>query len=210
MASVPKNIQGILDFYSVRQPVWAANTAALGLTAAQTTQLGTLLTDAQTAQTAAITARDQAKSATAERDIELSELAEFGAALISVIGGTAKATGDDTVYVTAMLPIPGSGGGGGSAPSIPSSLTGYINNTGDIQLNWGSSGRNVFYTIWRKLSDETSFTQIGATQGRTFVDEGAEAAQWASYYVKAHRGDFTSDASETLQILLPGWQAQAA
>jgi hypothetical protein len=49
MATVPDTIQGILDFYAVRQPVWAANTAALGITAAQATQLGTLLSDAQAA-----------------------------------------------------------------------------------------------------------------------------------------------------------------
>jgi hypothetical protein len=209
MATVPDTIQGILDFYAVRQPVWAANTATLGITAAQATQLGTLLSDAQTAQEDAVKAREEAKNATQARDTELSELAEFGAALIAVISGTAKATGDDSVYTTAMLPIPGTGGGA-TPPGIPANLTGAILNTGDVQLNWGSSGRNVFYTVWRKLSTESAFWQIGATQGRTFIDEGAEAAQWAAYYVKAHRGEFTSDASEVLQVVLPGWQALAA
>lgn len=210
MPTVPETIQGILDFYAVRQPVWAANTAALGLTAAQTTQLGALLANADNAQTDAVKARDESKVATQKRDQSLGELQEFGAALIAVIGGTAKATGDDAVYTTAMLPVPGTGGGPASAPEIPSNLVGEILNAGDVQLRWGSSGRNVFYTVWRRLSTEPSFRQIGATQGRTFIDADAESAQWAAYYVVAHRGGLESDGSEVLQMILPGWQAAAA
>ncbi|KXK11343.1 MAG: hypothetical protein QY327_01765 [Fimbriimonadaceae bacterium] len=210
MSTTPKTIQGILDFYAVRQPVWAANTAKLGISAAQATQLGTYLTDAQTAQDAVVRLRDEAKTATEARDVELSELTEFGSALIAVIKGTAQSTGDDTVYTTAMLPVPGTGGGSPSAPSMPGNLVGEILNTGDVQLRWSSSGRNVFYTIWRKLSTESGFHQIGATQGRVFTDEGAEAAQWSAYYVIAHRGSFSSDASEVLQVVLPGYSEQQA
>lgn len=209
MATVPDTIQGILDFFTVRKPVWDANKATLGLSVAQITTLGDALTAAQDNQDKAVTERAEAKSATQNRDVALAELVEFGAALIAVINGTAKATGNPDVYTTAMLPIPGTGGGA-TPPAMPANLVGQILNTGDVELNWGSGGRNVFYTIWRKLATETEFMQIGASQQRTFVDEDAEGAAWAAYYVIAHRGPLSSDASEVLQMVLPGWQQAAA
>lgn len=40
MSTVPRNIQDVLDFYAVRQPVWAANTATDLTTAASAGHTG--------------------------------------------------------------------------------------------------------------------------------------------------------------------------
>ncbi|MCZ6836799.1 MAG: hypothetical protein O7G85_13570 [Planctomycetota bacterium] len=104
-------------------------------------------------------------------------------------------------------------------PEIPIDLQSALLNSGFVELTWrGSVSPSGNFVIWRSINDGSGggagpFIQIGLTGTKSFIDETIPAGTpEATYFVKAHRGQFASDDSEPILLRFgtPGIEAIAA
>jgi hypothetical protein len=199
---VPDTQQGAIDFFSSRTPTWAANQAAIGISAAQVVDIDAKVTAAQTKLAAAQAARNAAKTATLDLADAMNDMRGFGGDLIKTIRAFAETTDDDTVYVLSDIP-PVSPPTPAGPPDQPTVLAADILLPFGIGLTWkGSVSQSAYFSVWRKVDSDISFSLIGTTKSRDFEDRSLPA-QTASvdYYIAAIRDTFTvNSASLSIQI----------
>lgn len=206
---IPANNQAAIDYLNDEATnYWTANAVAIGLTGLQVTALQGLISAAQTALTTANTARAASKNATMALDAAIASMRDNGSALIATIRAKALATNNDNIYVLANIPAPTGGSAVGPAQQ-PTSLTATIDNLGTVVLRWkGSLASGTFFTIWRKLQNETGFTQLGSVVSKSFSDSTITPGTIsATYYVVAVRSGGSSPASEPITVLFSAQMA---
>lgn len=208
---VPNTQQGCVNFYKDEVTgYWTPNAAAIGLSPGDLTSINAKITAAETAITNAFAAKQESKNKTMILQNAIEELREVGASLIAVIRGKALQTGDFTIYTKANIPPPTQGTAQGPAAQ-PTNVGAFIDNLGNVQLSWqGSLAGGTFFTVWRKLSGETSWTQMGSVVSKSFADSTIPGGtSSANYYVVATRSGGSSPASEPITVLF-GSQSMAA
>jgi hypothetical protein len=209
-------IQGVskldwLVFGESHESVWAADPLLIGLTAAQCTAYTADVAAARTKYNAMVAARNAALAATQDWYNAAFAMRDNGAALITTIKGFADLSGDPiTVYVKAEIPPPAAPTPAGP-PTDCTDLTAELTNSGNVELSWkGTISRGQFFSVWRKLTGETAWTQLGSVAAKTFLDtlvpEGITGAQ---YQVKAHRGSLVSQGCEPVAIIFGTLQMAA-
>ena len=168
---IPRANQEAIDYLSIETDnYWTANAVAIGLTAAQVTALKLLIETAQTKLEDALAAREASKNATMALNDAMEDLRTSGSALIATIKAKALADENPTIYTLANIPPPSAGTTIGPAAQ-PTNLTGSVDNLGNVHLSWkGSLSNGTFFSVWRKVDGETSFTQLGSVVAKTFVD----------------------------------------
>jgi hypothetical protein len=205
---IPPTINGTLDWAASHIATWdAAVTAggvagAFGLFAADITALETALTDAQASHAAAVTAREDSKSATVAQNTDLGALRDLLAIAVSKIRTFAIASADpNATYTEANIPPPANPTPA-PAPTPPTSVEVALNNNGHCIVAWRATVANGdYWSVWRQLPGGVA-TLVGTTGSKTFTDaEVPQGSAWAIYSVYSHRGSAVSESSEPVQIL---------
>ncbi|MCL4222707.1 MAG: hypothetical protein KJZ65_15215 [Phycisphaerales bacterium] len=203
MGTVPVKINDKIAFFETHLPVWGANTAAIGLTAAQVTSLATLTAAARSAFTAAITARNAARAATSAQNDAVALMGEFGGDLVKTIRAFAETTNNPNVYNIAVIPPPAPPAPLGP-PATPTNLTTTLNNAGQVQLSWGGTrAGGTSYLIERSVASSAGpWTLVGISEERKFTDQNVPSAvPSVSYRVSATRSGGTSNPTAPVTIL---------
>lgn len=207
---IPFSKVGQIEFFESHLALWTTNAVVIGLTAPQMTAFTALVEAARDAYSAAEDARIASKNATMDMDAAIEIMHQLGTGYIQTIRGKADSTLDPSVYSKAGIPAPATPTPSGT-PNQPTALSAYIDDGGGVNLSWNGSTRySTYFTIWRKLPGESGFTIIGTVGGKKWLDSTVEAGTtYATYYVKAHRGNKVSVASMQSNVIF-GIEAMAA
>ena len=201
MPTVPESINERIMFFEQRIGVWTANSAAVGLTAAQCTTLAAAIISARKAYTDVQTARITAKNMTITQTAALRTMSTLGADDIRFIRAFAESqptqAAMDAVFATASIeppapPVPA------GPPEAPTMVAGDPNADGTVTITWkGSTANQTFFSVWRKLGNNTTWAQIGSVATKTFLDVGVPGGTPSvRYFVRAQRNNQLSPASD--------------
>ncbi len=196
MGVIPRSREEQIQWFRTREALWTANATAIGLTAAQMTAFKPLLLAAEEKLDDALAARAASKAATTEYYNASNTMVATGRALVATIKAFAEASNNPNVYAQAQIdpPAPPSPA---PPPTAPENLTGSILPTGQVTLKWEAltSGptSGIFFIVSRKRAGEASFTTLGGTQERAFLDPSPDiCAGEVLYQVRAQRGNQAS------------------
>ena len=214
MAILGPSIIENIEFCEAHAPVWAANIAGLGITAAQAAALTAATEEARVAYDNALKAREASKAATVEMKSEASQMKVVAAAVLRSIKTYAEAQADPNgVYALAQIPPPAEPAPL-PLPGKPTNIVVTLLATGAVQLTWDSenaaASSGVFFNVFRKLPGQTNFSPIGGTSGSTstsrrmsFVDgtvPTAAAASGVQYVMQGSRGTSVGLMSDAITV----------
>jgi hypothetical protein len=187
-------------------PVWATNSAAIGLGLPATAAYTAAVTATQNALVAQEAAKQAYRTATETVNDAFGGLRGLtGDAVRSIRSFAEQQTKPLTVYNLAQIPPP--------AQPVPAPPPGQPTNlgvsldssSGNLVLAWkcanpaGTSGTS--YIVRRKLPTETQFSFVGVTGTKKFVDQtffaGPDSVQ---YTVQAQRADQSGPVSEVFTV----------
>lgn len=211
MGVIPDSKQEILNWGTAHAPVFSANAVAIGLTVIEAGAFAAAVTAAQTAWNDAIAAREVAKAKTVTSDAAFGTLFDKASITVSTIKAFAdKNANPPAIYALAQIPMPAEPQPAGPPPA-PQNVTCQIDNLGRVDVRWSGSTRySTFFNVWRKLYGETTWTQVGATGSKSFVDATVpQGTPSAIYYVQGQRGQNVGEPSETIAVIF-GALEQAA
>lgn len=197
MANVlPSSRDEMIAWFADRDNLWAAAPTAIGLTAAQVTQLTALVTAAQNALNAATVARIASKDATVLYHVTADALREYGGDLVKVIKAYADATNNQTVYSSASIPPPAPPTPAGP-PTQPTDLSASLLPGGGLRLRWkGTTAQKAFFSVYRRAEGQTGFTLVDSPAAKTYDDTTIpQGANSVTYYIQARRDDFRVDSA---------------
>jgi len=200
MATVPDKLADKLAFFEQHLPIWAADPASIGLTAAQVATLTSLVVSARSTFDFAGTQRAASRAATNDQTIAFADMTNLGGDLIKTIRAFAETNDDPNVYSAAQIPPPAPPSPPGP-PALPTGLKAKFMTPFGIRLEWkGSISQGTYFAIFRQQSGETTFTNIQTTRDKFYEDlsltGGIDAV---SYYIAAFR-DGEQVNSTTLQL----------
>lgn len=178
MGVVPDNRLGKIEFYEAHIAPWTTNAAAIGLTPASVTALGTLTTAARSAYNAHIAALEAARAATAnfyDKVRAMHSGPAAGADMIQTIKTYAQTKNDPNVYVLAQIPAPAVPGTT-PPPGTPFDFAVGLLQNGALELRWKcnnpSGTQGTIYEVMRRSGGGAgAFTFAGATGVKLFTDE---------------------------------------
>lgn len=209
-----KKIENI-EFFEQRAPIWEENAATLNLSIEETAQLVALTTAAREAYTAAQLAASNAKTATANQDLKVGAMRNFGGELIKKIRVEAEQTGNPALYGLAQIPAPKDPE---SIPPVEASDLDYeLLTNASIRLMWeGSVSTGTVYVVRRAITmpgePRGPFSTIGVADEKTYKDDTVPTgAQSASYIICAKKGGVTTAGTAPVEVrLTKGGNGQAA
>lgn len=176
--------------------MWAADPPAIGLTALQISDLTTATAAARASLTAQTNAINIKEAATNTMHVQTDALRSLGGDLVKVIKTFAELTGDPLVYDEAQVPPPAPPTPAGPPPQ-PTELSAALLPGGGIRLAWkGSVSQGAYFSIYRRLDGESSFTLIKSPKTKSFDDTTVPAGIGSLvYYIQAVRDEFSVDSS---------------
>ena len=191
MSTVPVKGLDRIVWYEAHVPVWVTNVTAIGLVAAETTDLTTKTADARTAYAEHVAAAETSKAKTQAYYEALQLLGTAGSAAIDKIRGKAKQVGGTSVYSLAEIPPPAIPGPVG-ALGTPYKFKAELSVTGQLALAWKNtnpkSASGVVYQVFRRTDPTGPFEYLGGTGEKKFVDATLPAGSTqVSYQVQAVR-----------------------
>lgn len=194
MAVLPKSRDEMIAWFSDRISAWGASPLSIGLTAAQVTELATLLGVADTALNDATAARIASKDATVVYHATADALRDYGADLIKVIKAYAESTGNASVYSAASVPPPAPPTPAGP-PTQPTDMAATLLPGGGLRLTWkGTTAQKAYFSVYRRAEGQTGFTLVDSPATKTYDDFAIPAgANSVTYYIQARRDDFRVD-----------------
>ena len=186
-----------LEWIEARAPIWQTSALQIGITVAQATSLKSLVAAASDAFTAAEAARADAKSATRKFYDAVADMSEPTRDLIATIKAFAETTNNPNVYNISNIdpPAPPTPA---SAPTIPFDVSGSVSPTGNATVTWDAdrsgASSGIFFMVERKRGTEATFSIIGGTAEKAFLDVDPRfATGTVQYRVKAQRGSLSSN-----------------
>ncbi len=204
MTEIPNTVNGKIEYFEQHIPLWAADPAAIGLTANQIVDISALTGTARISYNSAQTARQASKSATFAQTGDVQSMVGLGSALIATIRAFADANNSQqAVFIAAGIdPInPASP----TPPPVPATnVRASLLNSGEIRLDWdGTVANGTFYAVSRRLGEAEPFELIGSVSAKTFIDTTIPAATAeATYTLRTIRDTETSDDSEPITVRL--------
>jgi hypothetical protein len=150
-----------------------------------------------------VAAPNAAKAATQDWSSASNAMYNNAAVLILAIRSFADGSDDPlTVYAKAEIPPPAAPSPAGP-PTDCTDLSAELTNSGNVELKWkGTLAKGQFFSVWRKLAGETTWSQMGSIAAKAFLDtQVPEAITGAQYQVKAHRGSQVSQGCEPVAII---------
>lgn len=201
MGVLPSTKLAQIEWFEQRLAAWVANTAAIGLSPDQVSQLQGEIAAARGAYMSSQQARNDSKSATVTFYDATVTLVDDGRDLITTIKAFAEATGDNNVYALADVPPPSDPVPAGP-PQTPEGVEGNINSDGAVELTWkGTLAFSTFFEVLRKIEGETTWTVINSVGTKEYLDETVPVGTTSvQYRVRAKRGAETSAANDPITI----------
>ena len=202
MAVLPDKIAERLAFFEQHLPVWAADPAAIGLSAAQVASLSNFVVAARADFDAAQDARSISRSATVSQNASIGDMTKFGSDLIKTIRSFAQTNNDINVYTAAQIPPPSPPTPLGP-PETPANFTGTLNSVGAIELSWNASrAGGTSFTIERSVGGiDGPWTIIGTSEDKDFTDTAVpRAVDTISYRVTASRSGGSSNPTSPFSV----------
>lgn len=197
MSNLPTGRQDALEWFEARTATWTTNAASIGVTAPQMTAFKALVSTNRTDFNAMMSARAAAKAATQTFYNSFNLMRDPGRGYIAAIKAYAETTHNDGVYALGMIdpPAPPTPA---PPPAEPADLTGAVSPTGQITISWkapvSGPSSGIFFMVQRQRFGETTYTLLGGTQDKTFLDPAPHVtAGPVSYQVRAQRGTDLSD-----------------
>ena len=207
MPTLPPGRLQRVEFCEAHNTGWTTNATAIGLTTTQMTALTAATTAARAAFNSSETARAASKAATENFYNVVRTLSDLAGDAIKGIKLKAATTNDPNIYVLANIPAP-------LPPSPPppvqppADLIANPNADGTISLRWkGSIANATFFSVWRKVGSSTSWSNIGSTALKTFIDAAVPASPIPSsivYAVRSQRGSEISAPSVQAEVVYGG------
>ncbi len=170
---VPSKAADRIIWYANHTTPWAANSTAIGTTAAAVTDLETKADAAQAALEAQKAAQDNAKTMTDALHQAVQAMSQAGSDIIKSIK-TKAATDGNNVYVLAQIPSPATPTPM-PPPGTPYDFKVTLQQDGSLVLQWkcnnpaGSTG--TIYQVYRRAATASEFAFIGASGSRKFIDD---------------------------------------
>ena len=201
MPVLPDPINERIPWFEQRITAWKAAPATIGLTAAQATALDTAIKAARAAYDASHAARIAAKNATVGQTSNVRTMSTLGSDAVSYIRAFANSQATpalrDAVYQAASVPPPANPVPAGQ-PDAPAKVAGDPNADGTVTLRWdGSTANQTFFTVWRKVGNNTQFAQVGAVATKSFIDDSVPSGTPnVTYFVRAQRNNLASPDSD--------------
>lgn len=181
MGVVPDSRLGKIEFYEAHIAPWTSNAAAIGLTPAAVTALGTLTTQARAAFNAAEAARQAAKAATQNFYDKVRAMHNgpgAGADMIQTIRNHAETKNDPNVYVLAQIPPPATPGTT-PPPGTPFDFTVGLLQNGALELRWKCNNPSgtvgTIYEVKRRTGGSGAFGYVGSSGVKNFTDDTVPA-----------------------------------
>jgi hypothetical protein len=207
MPVLPQSDLQKVEFMEAHLALWTTNATAIGLTSAQVTAMSTATTAARTGFNGQQSAKAAAKAATANFHNLVRTMSDLSSDAIKAIKLKAAQTNDPNVFVLANIPAP-SPPSPTPPPKPPTDLVADPNADGTISLRWqGSVANATFFSVWRKLGSSTTWTNVGSTALKTFVDAAVPTSPIPAsivYAVRAQRGSIISDPSVQAEVVYGG------
>ncbi|UYV13920.1 MAG: hypothetical protein NCW75_06430 [Phycisphaera sp.] len=201
MSVIPDGRSEAIDFFTNRLAAWTADPASIGLTLELVNELAAATSAASTARQDAQQAADAKLAASQTFRTQTDAMRTIGVGLVQKIRGYAKATGDESVYATALLPDPATPEPT-PAPGTPYEFAIDLRQDGSVELAFkcdnpgaqGGSAGGVTYDVWRQDEAEGGFVYLLNTGERRFTDASVPAGTAvATYRVVARRSTLAGD-----------------
>jgi len=201
---LPGSLLAQIEFFEQRIATWAADPAAIGLTAPQVAGLAAEVGAARVAYNASLAARISSRDSTVTFHNATSTMAATGRGLIKEIKAFAQSTGDDDVYADASIPPPADPEPLGP-PGTPYDMTTTLNNAGHLLLTWkadnASASSGAYFMLQRRLNTEQSFTLLGGVGAKSFTDVTVPlGTNQAIYIITPHRADLVGQPSNQVVV----------
>jgi hypothetical protein len=201
MSTVPSKINERIQWFEQRIDQWDASPASIGLSPSSVAALKTAIEEARSAYDTAQLARIAAKNATLGQGTMVRNMSDLGADAIRYIRAFADSRPTevqrDAVYQAASVPPPAQPQPAGM-PVPPTAVVADPNADGTVTIRWrGSTANQTFFTIWRRVGNMSTWSQIGSVATKSFVDAGVPAGTPSvRYYIRSQRNDEVSPPSE--------------
>ncbi len=201
MPTVPDQLNARIAFFEQRIASWTLSPAVIGLTAAQCTALATAITNARKAYNDAQGARITAKNSTVSQTAAMRTLSNLGADDIRFIRAFAESQATqaamDAVFVAASIEPPAPPMPAG-VPVAPTMVVADPNADGTVTVKWkGSTASQTFFTIWRRIGNSTTWTQLNSVATKSYRDVTVPGGTpTVTYFVRAQRNNQVSPASD--------------
>ncbi len=186
-----------LEWIEARITQWVANASQIGITSIQANNLKDLVGQASSAFTTAEFARAEAKNATRKYYDAVSDMSGPTRDLIATIKAFAETTDNPNVYALSSIdpPAPPTPV---AAPTVPFDVSGSVSPTGNATITWDAdrsgASSGIFFMVERKRGNEATFSIIGGTAEKAFLDVDPRfATGTVQYRVKAQRGGLSSE-----------------
>ncbi|CAN5831080.1 hypothetical protein BH11PLA1_BH11PLA1_01510 [soil metagenome] len=205
-AVLPTDNDALLVWGNEHAPVFATNAVAIGLTAAQATAFTTANTKLQAAWGLYGKAKNDLKAAADDWKEARTDFRTLAAADVALIKNAAsRSAKPSTIYTLAQIPEPTP-----RSPSVPPSAAENLRasldtETGTLTVRWSASqpkGVNgVVYTVQRVIGSGSTFTSVGVTGTKSFIDLALPVGtSRVQYRIVAQRGSLVSPASAVLDV----------
>ncbi len=205
MANVlPDSRLDTIQWFEARIADWTANAVAIGLTGEQVTSLAALVTAARASYDASQAARAASKASTTTFYNDTDAMRDLGADYIKTIKAFAATSNNPNVYALAQVPMPADPSPLGP-PGQPTDVSISLTSAGYLSLKWkadnAAPSSGAYFVVQRKLASETSFTTVGDSGEKSFVDETVPfGATSAAYIITPRRGSQTGPASNQVTV----------
>lgn len=171
--NMPQNPTDALEWIEARADAWIEHAGAIGLDEAFAQDVRLLADLARARRLAADEAAARAKSATLAWRNGIADAKARARAAIATIKAHAAATGDPEVYTLAGL-SKRAGPGEAPPPSAPKNLAFDVRPRGEVELRWEGGGgggpQGTYYVVQRSLDGGRSWSVLGTTTSKRFVD----------------------------------------
>ncbi len=212
MGVLPEQINERIEWFEQRIASWKAAPTTIGLTAAQCTALDDAVKNARTNYNAAQAARIASKNATLGQRTFVNSMTNLGSDALRFIKAYANAQANpDAVYQAASVPPPAAPTPSGP-PNAPTNVVADPNADGTVTIKWkGSTTNQTFFSIWRRVGNNTQWSQIGSVATKSFIDASVPAGSpTATYLIRAQRFNEVSAASDEAIVNFGGGALMAA
>lgn len=191
--NLPQNPTDALEWIEARAPQWIARAGQIGLSEAFAQEVADLADEARARRLAADEAAARAKSATQSWRHGIGQAKARTRAAIATIKAHAAATDDPGVYALAGL-SPRDKPGEAPPPSMPRNLAFTVRPRGAVELSWEGGGRGgpqgAYYVVQRSFDGGRTWSVLGTTTSKRFVDEDLPVGQAETFYaVIARHGE---------------------
>ena len=197
MSVIPDGRSEAIDWFTNRLAAWQADPSAIGLTPELINDLATAAADASSARQTAEQAKFVKLAASQAYRNKADAMRTIGVGLVQQIRGYAKATGDESVFSTALLPDPARPEPT-PAPGTPYDFGIELRQDGSVELSFKCDNpgnvAGVTYDVSRQDDPQGEFEYLLTAGERRFTDATVPAGTAvATYRVQARRSTQTGD-----------------